>query len=159
MGKPIEVLRDQGRAAVGRRISENSFSSEDLDFSSGERNHNASGHPLCSSPPPSSESRKNQETPRLSETSVKDRLAKYQAAVSKQGSSSSQLVPCALSYKYMLYGNLESMVLPVSSRKAQHNILLRFVEGEEKSLSVRLLWDMKEEMGQWRAPPNAHILA
>ncbi|KAL8163696.1 UNVERIFIED_CONTAM: hypothetical protein K2H54_033726 [Gekko kuhli] len=91
MGKPIEVLRDQGRAAVGRRISENSFSSEDLDFSSGERNHNASGHPLCSSPPPSSESRKNQETPRLSETSVKDRLAKYQAAVSKQGSSSSQL--------------------------------------------------------------------
>ncbi|XP_015281115.1 PREDICTED: LIM domain and actin-binding protein 1 [Gekko japonicus] len=86
-----KVLRDQGRAAVGRRISENSFSSEDLDFSSGERNHNASGHPLCSSPPPSSESRKNQEAPRLSETSVKDRLAKYQAAVSKQGSSSSQL--------------------------------------------------------------------
>lgn len=30
--------------------------------------------------------------PRLSETSIKDRLAKYQAAVSKQGSSSSLLV-------------------------------------------------------------------
>ncbi|XP_054834976.1 LIM domain and actin-binding protein 1 [Eublepharis macularius] len=86
-----KVLRDQGRAAGGRRISENSFSSEDLDFSSGERNHNISGHPLCGSPTSSPESRKNQEMPRLSETSVKDRLAKYQAAVSKQGSSSSQL--------------------------------------------------------------------
>ncbi|XP_077184747.1 LIM domain and actin-binding protein 1 [Paroedura picta] len=86
-----KVLRDQGRAVVGRRISENSFSSEDLDFGSGERNHNASGHPLCISPTLSPESRKTQEAPRLSETSVKDRLAKYQAAVSKQGNSSSQL--------------------------------------------------------------------
>ncbi|XP_060107937.1 LIM domain and actin-binding protein 1 isoform X2 [Heteronotia binoei] len=86
-----KVLRDQGRAAVSRRISENSFSSEDLDFSSGERNHNASGHLPCSSPTSSPESRKNQETSRLPETSVKDRLAKYQAAVSKQGSASNQL--------------------------------------------------------------------
>nr|XP_056709874.1 LIM domain and actin-binding protein 1 [Euleptes europaea] len=86
-----KVLRDQGRAAGDRRISENSFSSEDLDFSAGERNHNASGHPLCCSPTSSLENRKNQEIPRLSETSVKDRLAKYQAAVSKQGGSSSQL--------------------------------------------------------------------
>ncbi|XP_032994576.1 LIM domain and actin-binding protein 1 isoform X3 [Lacerta agilis] len=85
-----QVFRDQGRAAGGRRISENSFSSEDLDFSSGERSHNVSGHPLCTSPTSSlekAESRKNQEMPRLSETSIKDRLAKYQAAVSKQGSS------------------------------------------------------------------------
>ncbi|XP_032994575.1 LIM domain and actin-binding protein 1 isoform X2 [Lacerta agilis] len=85
-----KVFRDQGRAAGGRRISENSFSSEDLDFSSGERSHNVSGHPLCTSPTSSlekAESRKNQEMPRLSETSIKDRLAKYQAAVSKQGSS------------------------------------------------------------------------
>ncbi|XP_034959684.1 LIM domain and actin-binding protein 1 isoform X4 [Zootoca vivipara] len=85
-----EVFRDQGRAGGGRRISENSFSSEDLDFSSGERSHNVSGHPLSTSPTSSlekAESRKNQEMPRLSETSIKDRLAKYQAAVSKQGSS------------------------------------------------------------------------
>nr|XP_028566670.1 LIM domain and actin-binding protein 1 isoform X5 [Podarcis muralis] len=85
-----EVFRDQGRAGGGRRISENSFSSEDLDFTSGERSHNVSGHPLCISPTSSlekAESRKNQEMPRLSETSIKDRLAKYQAAVSKQGSS------------------------------------------------------------------------
>ncbi|XP_053231072.1 LIM domain and actin-binding protein 1 isoform X5 [Podarcis raffonei] len=85
-----EAFRDQGRAGGGRRISENSFSSEDLDFSSGERSHNVSGHPLCTSPTSSlekAESRKNQEMPRLSETSIKDRLAKYQAAVSKQGSS------------------------------------------------------------------------
>ncbi|CAI5765354.1 domain and actin-binding 1 isoform X3 [Podarcis lilfordi] len=85
-----QVFRDQGRAGGGRRISENSFSSEDLDFSSGERSHNVSGHPLCISPTSSlekAESRKNQEMPRLSETSIKDRLAKYQAAVSKQGSS------------------------------------------------------------------------
>lgn len=54
------------------------------------------GHPLCSSPTPGPESRKNQEIPRLLETSVKDRLAKYQAAVSKQGSSSSQLVGSSL---------------------------------------------------------------
>ncbi|XP_048346582.1 LIM domain and actin-binding protein 1 isoform X2 [Sphaerodactylus townsendi] len=79
-----KVLRDQGRAAGVGRISENSFSSEDLDFSPGERNHNASGHPLCGSPTSGPESRKNQEIPRLSETSIKDRLAKYQAAVSKQ---------------------------------------------------------------------------
>ncbi|XP_034959683.1 LIM domain and actin-binding protein 1 isoform X3 [Zootoca vivipara] len=85
-----QVFRDQGRAGGGRRISENSFSSEDLDFSSGERSHNVSGHPLSTSPTSSlekAESRKNQEMPRLSETSIKDRLAKYQAAVSKQGSS------------------------------------------------------------------------
>ncbi|XP_053231071.1 LIM domain and actin-binding protein 1 isoform X4 [Podarcis raffonei] len=85
-----QAFRDQGRAGGGRRISENSFSSEDLDFSSGERSHNVSGHPLCTSPTSSlekAESRKNQEMPRLSETSIKDRLAKYQAAVSKQGSS------------------------------------------------------------------------
>lgn len=49
-------------------------------------------NPLCNSPTPSPDSRKNQEAPRLSETSVKDRLAKYQAAVSKQRSSISQLV-------------------------------------------------------------------
>lgn len=38
--------------------------------------------------PDKAEPRKNLDMPRLSETSIKDRLAKYQAAVSKQGSSS-----------------------------------------------------------------------
>ncbi|XP_062827029.1 LIM domain and actin-binding protein 1 isoform X2 [Anolis carolinensis] len=91
-----KVLRDQGRAPGNRRISENSFSSEDLDFSSGEKSHNVSGHLFSTSPtfsPEKPESRRNQEMPpRLSETSIKDRLAKYQAAVSKQGSSGSHAV-------------------------------------------------------------------
>ncbi|XP_061471215.1 LIM domain and actin-binding protein 1 isoform X2 [Rhineura floridana] len=89
-----KALHDQGRAAGARRISENSFSSEDFDFSSGEKSYNVSGHPLCTSPTSSldkPESRRNQEMTRLSETSIKDRLAKYQAAVSKQGSSSSHV--------------------------------------------------------------------
>uniref|UniRef100_A0A8C8SXF0 LIM domain and actin binding 1 n=1 Tax=Pelusios castaneus TaxID=367368 RepID=A0A8C8SXF0_9SAUR len=84
-----KILRDQSRAAGSRRISENSFSSEDLDIGSGERSHNASGHLLCSSQtfnPDKSESKRNLEMPYLTETSIKDRLAKYQAAVSKQGS-------------------------------------------------------------------------
>uniref|UniRef100_A0A8D0C5I6 LIM domain and actin binding 1 n=1 Tax=Salvator merianae TaxID=96440 RepID=A0A8D0C5I6_SALMN len=96
-----KVSHDQGRSAGGRRISENSFSSEDLDFSSGERSHNVSGHLQISSPassPEKSESKRNQEIPRLSETSVKDRLAKYQAAVSKQGSSSSHVISTAESF-------------------------------------------------------------
>lgn len=38
--------------------------------------------------PDKAETRKNLDMPRLSETSIKDRLAKYQAAVSKQGNSS-----------------------------------------------------------------------
>ncbi|XP_066470675.1 LIM domain and actin-binding protein 1 isoform X2 [Tiliqua scincoides] len=91
----MKVFRDQSRMSGGRRISENSFSSEDLDFNSGERGHVVSGHLYCTSPtsiPEKPESRRNQEMPRLSETSIKDRLAKYQAAVSKQGSTSSLLV-------------------------------------------------------------------
>nr|XP_020639954.1 LIM domain and actin-binding protein 1 isoform X1 [Pogona vitticeps]XP_020639956.1 LIM domain and actin-binding protein 1 isoform X1 [Pogona vitticeps]XP_020639964.1 LIM domain and actin-binding protein 1 isoform X1 [Pogona vitticeps] len=83
-----KVLRDQVRGSGSSRVSENSFSSEDLDFNSGERNHSVSGHPLSNSPTEKPESRKNQEIPRVSETSIKDRLAKYQAAVSKQSSSS-----------------------------------------------------------------------
>lgn len=38
-----QVLRDQSRTSGGRRISENSFSSEDLDLNSGERGHVVSG--------------------------------------------------------------------------------------------------------------------
>uniref|UniRef100_A0A7M4FSW0 LIM domain and actin binding 1 n=1 Tax=Crocodylus porosus TaxID=8502 RepID=A0A7M4FSW0_CROPO len=85
----IKIPRDQTKTTGGGRISENSFSSEDLDTGSGERSRSASGHLMCSSPTFSSESRRALEMPRLTETSIKDRLAKYQAAVSKQGSPTS----------------------------------------------------------------------
>ncbi|NXU98522.1 LIMA1 protein, partial [Cettia cetti] len=79
--------REPRRAAVGRRISENSLCLEDCDAAQGERSHStAETSPGLS--PEKAESRKNLDMPRLSETSIKDRLAKYQAAVSKQGSSS-----------------------------------------------------------------------
>ncbi|NXD45951.1 LIMA1 protein, partial [Copsychus sechellarum] len=79
--------REPRRAAVGRRISENSLSWEDCDAAQGERSHSTAGY-FVESSPDKAESRKNMDMPRLSETSIKDRLAKYQAAVSKQGSSS-----------------------------------------------------------------------
>ncbi|XP_006264675.1 LIM domain and actin-binding protein 1 isoform X1 [Alligator mississippiensis] len=86
----IKIPRDQTKTTGGRRISENSFSSEDLDTGSGERSRSTSGHLMCSSPTFSPESRRAPEMPRLTETSsIKDRLAKYQAAVSKQGSPTS----------------------------------------------------------------------
>ncbi|NWV31278.1 LIMA1 protein, partial [Grantiella picta] len=75
------------RAAVGRRISENSLSSEDCDSAQGERSH-STGETSPGLSPEKAESRRNLDMPRLTETSIKDRLAKYQAAVSKQGSSS-----------------------------------------------------------------------
>lgn len=81
-----KVARDQRKTAIGRRISENSFSSEDLDVGQGEKSHSASdASPALS--PDKVETKKSLEMPRLTETSIKDRLAKYQAAVSKQGSS------------------------------------------------------------------------
>ncbi|NXG91176.1 LIMA1 protein, partial [Stercorarius parasiticus] len=81
-----QVLREQRKMAVGRRISENSLSSEDFDAGQGEKSHSTSD----TSPalgPDKAETKKSLEMPRLTETSIKDRLAKYQAAVSKQGSS------------------------------------------------------------------------
>ncbi|XP_015742302.1 LIM domain and actin-binding protein 1 isoform X2 [Coturnix japonica] len=81
-----KVARDQRKTAIGRRISENSFSSEDLDVGQGEKSHSASdASPALS--PDKAETKKSLEMPRFTETSIKDRLAKYQAAVSKQGSS------------------------------------------------------------------------
>ncbi|KAM6330774.1 LIM domain and actin-binding protein 1 [Alca torda] len=85
-----KVLREQRKTAVGRRISENSLSSEDFDVGQGEKNHSTSGHLVDTSAalgPDKAETKKSLEMPRLTETSIKDRLAKYQAAVSKQGSS------------------------------------------------------------------------
>uniref|UniRef100_A0A8C4JCF8 Uncharacterized protein n=1 Tax=Dromaius novaehollandiae TaxID=8790 RepID=A0A8C4JCF8_DRONO len=78
-----KVPRDQRKTATsGRRISENSYSSEDFDVGQGEKSHSTSDK---------AESKKSLDMPRLTETSIKDRLAKYQAAVSKQGSATNLL--------------------------------------------------------------------
>ncbi|XP_036617056.1 LIM domain and actin-binding protein 1 [Trichosurus vulpecula] len=79
-----KILWDQSRSAGGRRISENCLSLEDLETGPGQ---------LLSSTFSSEkgESKKSLEIPRLSETSIKDRMAKYQAAVSKQGSSTNYM--------------------------------------------------------------------
>ncbi|KFR06367.1 LIM domain and actin-binding protein 1, partial [Opisthocomus hoazin] len=73
-----KVFRDQRKTAVGRRISENSLSSEDFDVGQGEKSHSTSDK---------AETKKSLDMSHITETSIKDRLAKYQAAVSKQGSS------------------------------------------------------------------------
>ncbi|XP_058717054.1 LIM domain and actin-binding protein 1 isoform X2 [Poecile atricapillus] len=91
----VKGPREPRRAAMGRRISENSLSLEDCDATQGERSHSTAGYLVETSPglsPEKAETRKNLDMPRLSETSIKDRLAKYQAAVSKQGTSSG-LIP------------------------------------------------------------------
>uniref|UniRef100_A0A672UBH0 LIM domain and actin binding 1 n=1 Tax=Strigops habroptila TaxID=2489341 RepID=A0A672UBH0_STRHB len=88
--QPKVSHREQRKTAVGRRISENSLSSEDFDVGQGEKSLSTSGHLVDSSPalsPEKAETKKSLEMPRLTETSIKDRLAKYQAAVSKQGTS------------------------------------------------------------------------
>ncbi|NWV07773.1 LIMA1 protein, partial [Ptilonorhynchus violaceus] len=93
--QPPKGPREPRRTAAGRRISENSLSSEDCDAAQGERSHGTAGYLVETSPglsPDKAESRRNLDMPRLTETSIKDRLAKYQAAVSKQGSSSG-LIP------------------------------------------------------------------
>ncbi|XP_075301871.1 LIM domain and actin-binding protein 1 isoform X1 [Opisthocomus hoazin] len=85
-----KVFRDQRKTAVGRRISENSLSSEDFDVGQGEKSHSTSGHLVDTSPalsPDKAETKKSLDMSHITETSIKDRLAKYQAAVSKQGSS------------------------------------------------------------------------
>ncbi|NWQ66715.1 LIMA1 protein, partial [Neopipo cinnamomea] len=83
-GEPPQhkVPREPRRTALGRRVSENSVSSEE-----GERSH-GTAETLPGLSLDKAETRRGLDVPRLSETSIKDRLAKYQAAVSKQGSSS-----------------------------------------------------------------------
>ncbi|XP_029811113.1 LIM domain and actin-binding protein 1 isoform X3 [Suricata suricatta] len=80
MEKRRSILRTQSRSAGGRRISENSYSLDDLEIGPGQLSSSAFNSEK-------SESRRNLDLPRLSETSIKDRMAKYQAAVSKQSSS------------------------------------------------------------------------
>ncbi|XP_004863042.1 LIM domain and actin-binding protein 1 isoform X2 [Heterocephalus glaber] len=83
-GEPTQakILGAQSRNAGGRRISENSYSLDDLEIGSGHL-------PSSAFNLEKNESRRNLELPRLSETSIKDRMAKYQAAVSRQSTSTS----------------------------------------------------------------------
>ncbi|NXA91425.1 LIMA1 protein, partial [Melanocharis versteri] len=107
--------REPRRTAVGRRISENSLSSEDCE---GERSHSTAGYLVESSPglsPDKAETRKNLDMPRLSETSIKDRLAKYQAAVSKQGSSSG--------------------IIPMSEIQASESELKNYKSGQKENMA------------------------
>ncbi|XP_020033546.1 LIM domain and actin-binding protein 1 isoform X2 [Castor canadensis] len=81
-GEPTQtkILWAQSRNSGGRRISENSYSLDDLEIGPGQLSSSAFNSEK-------NESKRNLEFPRLSETSIKDRMAKYQAAVSKQSSS------------------------------------------------------------------------
>ncbi|XP_051627342.1 LIM domain and actin-binding protein 1 isoform X2 [Manacus candei] len=84
-GEPpqAKVPREPRRTALGRRVSENSVSSEDCDAGAG---HLAETLPGLSVD--KADARRSLDMPRLTESSIKDRLAKYQAAVSKQGTPS-----------------------------------------------------------------------
>ncbi|XP_027554857.1 LIM domain and actin-binding protein 1 [Neopelma chrysocephalum] len=84
-GEPPQpkVPREPRRTALGRRVSENSVSSEDCDAGAGHLAETIPGLSVDKAEP-----RKGLDLPRLPESSIKDRLAKYQAAVSKQGTSS-----------------------------------------------------------------------
>ncbi|NWX92107.1 LIMA1 protein, partial [Nothoprocta pentlandii] len=78
---------DQRKTAPsGRRVSENSYSSEDCEIAQVDKSHGTSESSAVLSSE-KAESKKSLDMPRLTETSIKDRLAKYQAAVSKQGSA------------------------------------------------------------------------
>lgn len=57
-----------------------------------------------------SETRRNLEIPRLSETSIKDRMAKYQAAVSKQSSSTNYTV-CVLHHSFTHSSSKWSLIM------------------------------------------------
>ncbi|XP_050186986.1 LIM domain and actin-binding protein 1 isoform X2 [Myiozetetes cayanensis] len=119
-GEPPQpkVPREPRRTAVGRRVSENSGSSEDCDAGQAERSHGPAGHFVETIPGLSldkAESRRSLDVPRLTETSIKDRLAKYQAAVSKQGSSSA--------------------LTPMSEIQASENELKNYRSGQKESVA------------------------
>ncbi|NWR43842.1 LIMA1 protein, partial [Regulus satrapa] len=90
----LKMMFEKGEAAQpkgpreprgpGRRISENSLSPEDCAAARGDGSH-GTAETSAGLSPDKAESRKNLDMPRFSESSIKDRLAKYQAAVSKQG--------------------------------------------------------------------------
>ncbi|NXD00822.1 LIMA1 protein, partial [Certhia familiaris] len=107
--------REPRRAAVGRRISENSLSLEDCDGTQGERSHSTAAETSPGLSPDKAETRRNLDMPRLSETSIKDRLAKYQAAVSKQGSSSG--------------------IIPMSEIQASESELKNYKSGQKENMA------------------------
>ncbi|XP_066423878.1 LIM domain and actin-binding protein 1 isoform X2 [Molothrus aeneus] len=133
--------REPRRAGAGRRLSENSPSPEDGDAAQGERSHSTAGYLVETSPglsPDKAETRKNLDMPRLSETSIKDRLAKYQAAVSKQGSSSgiipmSEIQASESELKNYKSGQKENMAPVEDSSSCQDG---EKVSGGENSLSL-----------------------
>ncbi|NXA43601.1 LIMA1 protein, partial [Eudromia elegans] len=88
---PSKGPRDHRKTAPsGRRVSENSYSSEDCETAQGDKSHCTSESSAVLSLE-KAESKKSLDMPRLTETSIKDRLAKYQAAVSKQSSATNLL--------------------------------------------------------------------
>ncbi|XP_077048860.1 LIM domain and actin-binding protein 1 isoform X1 [Agelaius phoeniceus] len=116
--QPKQGPREPRRAGAGRRLSENGPSPEDGDAAQGERSHGTAGYLVETSPglsPDKAESRKNLDMPRLSETSIKDRLAKYQAAVSKQGSSSG--------------------IIPMSEIQASESELKNYKSGQKENMA------------------------
>ncbi|XP_066423877.1 LIM domain and actin-binding protein 1 isoform X1 [Molothrus aeneus] len=139
--QPKQGPREPRRAGAGRRLSENSPSPEDGDAAQGERSHSTAGYLVETSPglsPDKAETRKNLDMPRLSETSIKDRLAKYQAAVSKQGSSSgiipmSEIQASESELKNYKSGQKENMAPVEDSSSCQDG---EKVSGGENSLSL-----------------------
>ncbi|NXP28537.1 LIMA1 protein, partial [Scytalopus superciliaris] len=132
-----KVPREPRRSAVGRRVSENSLSSDDCDAGPGERSHSTAGH-LVETSPEKAEMRKSLDMPRLTETSIKDRLAKYQAAVSKQGSSSglipmSEIQASESELKNYKSGQKENMAASEDSNSCQDG---EKVPAGESSLSL-----------------------
>ncbi|NWR90647.1 LIMA1 protein, partial [Furnarius figulus] len=132
-----KVPREPRRTVVGRRVSENSLSSDDCDAGQGERSHStAESSPGLS--PEKAEPRRSLDMPRLPESSLKDRLAKYQAAVSKQGSSSgllpmSEIQASESEVKNYKSGQKENMAPSEDSSSWQHG---EKVSAGESSLSL-----------------------
>ncbi|NXD30333.1 LIMA1 protein, partial [Spelaeornis formosus] len=128
--------REPRRAAVGSRSLENSLSLEDCDAAQAERSH-STAETSAGLSPDKAESRRNLDMPRLSESSIKDRLAKYQAAVSKQGSSSgsipvSEIQASESELKNYKSGQKENMAPAEDSSSCQHG---EKVSAGENSLS------------------------
>ncbi|XP_030054098.1 LIM domain and actin-binding protein 1 isoform X2 [Microcaecilia unicolor] len=117
--------RESDRMGIRRKISENSLSSEDLDGSLGH---------LSSSSPESSPSKitnqRNLDIPHIRETPLKDRMAKYQAAVSKQGRQ--------LSHAASITENGPSFLLDSTDKKAQHENELQKSAGVCASSSAKV---------------------
>uniref|UniRef100_G3QY73 LIM domain and actin binding 1 n=1 Tax=Gorilla gorilla gorilla TaxID=9595 RepID=G3QY73_GORGO len=130
-GEPTQtkILRAQSRSASGRKVSENSYSLDDLEIGPGQ---------LSSSTFDSekNESRRNLELPRLSETSIKDRMAKYQAAVSKQSSSTNYTV-CVLHHSF-----IHSFHHPISAN--ENSLAVRSTPAEDDSCDSQVKSEVQQ---------------